>query len=531
MNLTTDPWIPVIWRDGRASNVSLCDTFLRGEEIADLAVRPPERIALMRLLLCITHAALDADGARPIDSVDWLNCCHEVIEKSLQYLKEWSEAFNLFGKERRFLQAKGRGQPGVMSVNKLDFIDEDSTTLFDNNVLPRNQRSPQWLALKLLAYQSFAAGGKVGGSEKSGDRMVPQTGTNAPCRDQNAYHTFSRRPNLLKTVHANLARSDQIAGMRPLNWGRPVWELIDGGLPEAGKSREISRSYLGRLAPLSRAIWLNDDRETAMNSNGIPYPNFDSGFREPSTAYRTSEQKQKRFLVSAGRAGRIIAPWRELHAILIKQTTESQRGPICVYHLSEEMEFDVWVGALVANQAKVIDTAEFVFHVPAKMLKDSGRQIYEAGVRFAHTLSFRLGRAVRNFRHAMERAAFDASKQQKAEAQVRRMPSERNRLEGIEQDANLHYWTVAEGLVPELFKLVNEPPPIVNNKYRFQETAWGKRLFLAALEAYDLACPHETARQLKAYVLGRGVLAGMPATTDANPDLESQGEEKEEVLQ
>src|SRR5438034_7772326 len=56
MNLTTDSWIPIVCKDGQPGRVSLCEAFERGEEIRDLALRPHERIALMRLLICIAQA-------------------------------------------------------------------------------------------------------------------------------------------------------------------------------------------------------------------------------------------------------------------------------------------------------------------------------------------------------------------------------------------------------------------------------------------------------------------------------------------
>ena len=61
MNLTIDKWIPVVWHDGRHDSVSLNDVFLSGDKICDLSVRPHERIALMRLLVCIAQAALDGE--------------------------------------------------------------------------------------------------------------------------------------------------------------------------------------------------------------------------------------------------------------------------------------------------------------------------------------------------------------------------------------------------------------------------------------------------------------------------------------
>lgn len=59
MNLVKDPWIPVVMQDGTPELVSLRDVFAKGEEIADLAANPCQRIALMRLLICIAQAALD----------------------------------------------------------------------------------------------------------------------------------------------------------------------------------------------------------------------------------------------------------------------------------------------------------------------------------------------------------------------------------------------------------------------------------------------------------------------------------------
>jgi len=59
MNLATDAWIPIVWRDGNPGTVSLREAFVRGGEIRDLVVRAHERIALMRLLICVAQAALD----------------------------------------------------------------------------------------------------------------------------------------------------------------------------------------------------------------------------------------------------------------------------------------------------------------------------------------------------------------------------------------------------------------------------------------------------------------------------------------
>src|SRR4051812_20386929 len=93
MNLVNDPWIPVVYLNGNPGQVSLREAFLRGDEIADLAVRPHERIALLRLLICVAQAALNG----PVDREEWSRCGGKLTQAAEQYLLRWSTAFELFG--------------------------------------------------------------------------------------------------------------------------------------------------------------------------------------------------------------------------------------------------------------------------------------------------------------------------------------------------------------------------------------------------------------------------------------------------
>lgn len=108
MNLAADKWIPVVCLDGQHDEVSLATAFTEGHRIADLAVRPPERIALMRLLLCVAHAALDPTGKdpRPRDQDDWHDCRDELATKAGAYMQRWASAFELLDGDARFLQVQ-----------------------------------------------------------------------------------------------------------------------------------------------------------------------------------------------------------------------------------------------------------------------------------------------------------------------------------------------------------------------------------------------------------------------------------------
>lgn len=61
---------------------------------ADLDVRPHERVAVMRLLVCVAQAAIGA----PEDSDGWAGFGDDLSERVLPYLDRWREAFELFGR-------------------------------------------------------------------------------------------------------------------------------------------------------------------------------------------------------------------------------------------------------------------------------------------------------------------------------------------------------------------------------------------------------------------------------------------------
>src|SRR5216684_2191256 len=101
MNVATDPWIPVITIDGKRELASLYHVIARGSQFADLAVRPHERVSLMRLLLCFTHAALDG----PKNYEAWLAAPKNIPDAVEKYLEKWKDSFHLFHQQKPWLQA------------------------------------------------------------------------------------------------------------------------------------------------------------------------------------------------------------------------------------------------------------------------------------------------------------------------------------------------------------------------------------------------------------------------------------------
>ncbi len=505
MNLTTDPWIPIVWPNGHAGTVSLCEVFARGEDIRDLAVRPHERIAVMRLLICVAQASLDG----PDDHDDWKACRSKITPAVIAYLKRWRKGFELLGDGPRFLQAEGLTKPTRKggddegnSVSKLDLAlaTGNNSTLFDNGGGSEREFSAARLALAVLTFQCFSPGGRIGVAQWH-KTPTPGNGSSnhAPCIANSMLHAIVRGHNLLDTIHYNLMARDQVARFfGPNIWGKPVWEQIPSKLADKPAIQNATQTYLGRLAPLSRSVRLGDDCRSLILANGLEYASYPE-WREPTSTVVTR--------VMNNQPTRVILPasvekavWRELHALVVSAVdNNSNGGPAALENVSDGTAFDLWVGGLAANKAKLVDTTESVFHVPAAMLHDTSQRVYEQGVRLAESSAFRLGRAVCTYHREL------GENLDRAEL--------RDRRQQLQNKATAQFWTDIEQAVPHLLELAVDPGPLgVNNEWH--KTEWGKTVRTAMLAAYEHACPHDTPRQMRAYALGLNTLYPKPKTEE-----------------
>jgi len=502
MNLTTDPWIPIVWANGQPGTVSLCDAFARGEDIRDLAVRPHERIALMRLLICIVQAALDG----PTDHDDWKACRSKIAPAARDYLKRRQKAFELFGDGQRFLQVEGLKKPENKkdddegnSVSKLDLAlaSGNNSTLFDNGGGSDRGFSAARLALDALTFQCFSPGGRIGVAEWR-TRPTPGNGSSdhAPCISGSMLHAVIRGKDLLDTIHSNLMSKEQVVRFfGKKTWGTPVWELMPSKLADKAAIENATQTYLGRLVPLSRSIRLTADRRSLILANGLEYAPFPE-WREPtSTVVTRPIKKQPTRMILPSSVEK--AAWRELHALsIIAVDKNSNGGPAALQNVAGGTAFDL-VGGLAANKAKLVDTSESVFHIPVQMLdaeRDSQRT-YESGVRWAENSAFRLGRAVCTYHHEL------GDNLDRAEL--------RDRRQQIQNKATAQFWTDMEQSVTQLLNVAANPGQL-GMKSEWHKTDWGKTVWTAMRAAYEVACPHDRPRQMRAYALGLNTLHSRP---------------------
>ncbi|MGA2608833.1 MAG: type I-E CRISPR-associated protein Cse1/CasA [Terriglobia bacterium] len=528
MNLTTDAWIPIVWADGRPGTVSLCGVFERGHEIRDLAVRPHERIALMRLLICIAQAALDG----PNDHDDWETCRPKIAPAALDYLRRWHAAFGLFGGGQRFLQVGNLKKPAKepngdddegSPISKLDLAlaTGNNTTLFDNAGGAERTFDDGQVALALLAFQCFSPCGTIGvalwsGNPTLGWKSYPNVKSghseHGPCVSANMLHCYVRGHNLLESLWSNLITRDQAVRFGGQDaWGRPHWESMPSSPKDRAAVQNATMSYLGRLVPLSRAVGLADDRRSIILANGLEYPAYPE-WREPAATIviRTSKEGPTRAVL---RASIDKGTWRELHALtVIGLDKNTNGGPVALANLSNDCDFDLWVGGLVAaGNGKLVDTTQSVFHVPAAMLTEASQMTYERGVKYSGQGESRLRKAISIYRMAMESSERDFEGISRRLAKLK--GTEKDRLRHLSAAACTNFWTDVELAVPHLVEIAENPGKLGLHS-EWHKTDWGKAVWSAIRAAYEHACPHETPRQIRAYALGLKALFAEPAAKD-----------------
>ncbi|MDA8403958.1 MAG: type I-E CRISPR-associated protein Cse1/CasA, partial [Desulfobacteraceae bacterium] len=234
MNVAFDPWIPVVTATGERRLASLSAVLTEGETFADLAVRPHERVSLMRLFICVAHGALKG----PKDYGEWLEVPKRLPQTAQTYLMEWRDSFELFHKEKPWLQvadirktsagdSSKAGTADWTPVSKLNFAfaTGNNSTLFDHAGL--SETRDILLAetvLSMLTFQCFSPGGLISQVYWNGVQ-TGKSSKDAPCVPASMIHAFLRGSNLLTTISLNLPTYEDVAmsyGKRPI--GRPLWE-------------------------------------------------------------------------------------------------------------------------------------------------------------------------------------------------------------------------------------------------------------------------------------------------------------------
>ncbi len=470
MNLTDTPWIPIVKQDGEQEMISLLTLFQKGEQIRDLAVPPPQRIALMRLFICITQAALDG----PEDEESWFVSRGRIIENVTAYLKQWHGVFDLYGK-KPFLQATHIEPLNNATLDKLDFnlSAGNNPTLYDHGADPSGRsHTASWCAMFLLTFQCFSPGGLIG-TTSWGGKVTTRTSEHAPAIEGSSLHTFIRGEDLLTTIWMNLLTKTMVEALPGMTFGRPIWEnskISKGDLDAVSSSTE---SYLGRLVPLSRAIALHPGKLTFTLANGLAYPKLPAQREVAATVVRRGKGKNERDMYIAVNLSR--HPWRELASVLSLKRALVAGGALCLTHLRhiKSDRVDIWTGGMAADKGKILDVAGWNFSLPTELLNETELLIYEKGVDLARRGEFGMKEAVKAWHLAL---AVDPKSISYEKAQI-------------------FYWSELDKRYEVLINCVNESTSL--------DQKWFSVIRRTMDAAFSHACPHTTPRQILAFAKAR----------------------------
>ena len=500
MNVAFDRWIPVVTTDGTKQLASLCEVMTEGEAFADLAVRPHERVSLMRLFLCVAHAALDG----PRDYDEWCEVPSRLPEAAHHYLEEWKDSFELFHPRKPWLQvATIAKQPNVMTprlddwtpVSKLGFFlaTGANTTLFDHAGMNNEQRHITLAntLLSMVAFQCFSTGGLISQVYWNGVQ-TGKSSKDGPCCPASMMHALLRGKELLTSIHLNLPSFEHVRrSYSDCQTGRPVWENPPASFQDQEAIANATETYVGRLLPMCRLIRLHETGQCMLLGDGLVYRPFADGFPPEPTAtvvIKTKDKKQERALLSFRPAK---AMWRELGSVLAKRGAEQIGGPLSLAAIQDGQGCDLVTCALARDQATIVDTAESVYHIPPQLRSDDGTAVYEREVQVAENMARQLGWAIDEYRRAVDggwEGRLKSAGPSKVELTMK-----------LHSCASTNYWTSIE---KQLGLLIDCVEAIGSDEALTKRDTWRRMIFGTALDVFRTICGQETPRQMKAFAAG-----------------------------
>jgi len=478
MNLITGDWIPVIFNNGDTRLVGLKELFEKSAEITDLVLNPPQRISIMRFLICITQAALDG----PENEEAWFKCEKEIVPKSLDYLKVREDKFNLYA-DNPFMQIKGATSDSEATIDKLDGCvpSGNNPVLTDHGAVPEGRsRSDVWKAINLLTFLNFSTGGKIGQVNLDGEKYSDSTYA-APCIG--SAHTFVRGSNLLETILFNLLIKKEVKEMPNGQWGMPVWDDFPENVNNQEALDNASKTYLGRLVPLSRFMCLEENKNRCVigpTSKNIKFEGIPA-FREPSnTALKNKKNELYSMKIASDKH-----IWRDLGSLLFLSNANQQGGALVLYKINklcsqfQKDSIDIWVGGLELGDqaAKLHDLVEWNFSLPFSLFGETCLKKYQEGVSLANEGSNTLKNAAKKYCDELKMESSGS----------------------ITSSAELFFWQKLDHHYEILIDTANDTAKSIDE-------IWKPKIVGVMKAAYEHACPRETPRQIQAFVNGKRFL-------------------------
>ncbi|MDO4550014.1 MAG: type I-E CRISPR-associated protein Cse1/CasA [Planctomycetia bacterium] len=488
-NLVDDPWIPIAGVGER----SLRDVFEHPEYLR-LGGTAVEKVVILRLLLCIVHAST------PIpDEEAWAELTLEQIsQNALAYLEKWHDRFDLYDEELPFLQfpqLKGKCAKAGLEGIAWTAASGNKTLLTQWSGMKRF--SDAEAARLILCGTSYGSGGKKYDLKAKIDPAGPDKGKSASQGTLTGYsgylHSFLLGETILETLYLNLLTEEEVRSLclfresNPL--GCPFWEAMP--TDEGGSSAEAYRStYQGHLFPLNKFFCLHED--SLLMTEGISYPTHKQGQWDPGIVlfYGTKPEDTRALWCDTEKK-----PWRQLSSLLqfLDVNTNSTMPAFLIRGLdkmdrSHDRMFGIWTGGVGVNNnsgeqyvSAKKDYVESEFTIPMSWYE--GRDEVRGASSFLR------------YKNLMQTLDDYASVLYSAVNRYFKSLDEQRSGDLAKQAVQL-FWEKMEPAAQAIIDLSLEKEE--SEEVLAAEKAWQG----VARSCYDQFCPHQTPRQIQAYVQG-----------------------------
>lgn len=343
-DVRSEPWLPVLDRDGSVREVGLRDAFDRAHELRDLATQTSlEYVAFLRLLVAIVHRALD--GPRTLEDGRSLYKTGRIPEEVLRYLQDSRGVWDLFDQDRPWLQAPSAASDAEKDSplsRLLPWQPSGNNPVFWEHVHDNSSQAftPAQAARALVLVHPYALGGGVARPFNFTDGTI-----------SGSLVCVALGSSLAQTVLLNTVR---YAGDEPIprvGDDAPAWERVER-IPV--KEKTPVSGYVDFLTLTTRRVLLTRDPDGLIRrcryAQGLA-PR-DIGARDPFVPYRETKHGLVAMRLTADRA-----LWRDLPAIAVglsdQKTRESTGVLRWAAHLTDGAPLRMRAVGMVRSQAKI----------------------------------------------------------------------------------------------------------------------------------------------------------------------------------
>jgi len=397
-NLIEQPWIPILWQDGRFEELSLWEALTHAHEIQDLCGDTPlVTAALYPLLLALLHRVYG-----PPDVAAWKALWQqgEFPPQPLEdYLKQWYESFDLFHPTHPFYQMQDERLEAKSVIYLAEAI-ANTAALFTHTTEEKDHGfMPAEAARMLLVAQAFRLGGGVAGSGTPNFVGSVFVG---------GILFFVKGGTLFETLMLNLMPYP--SEIMPLaEDDKPVWE---NKIQRRGAKEMLflaPQGYLDYLTWQTNHVWLFPEHShehvvTVRQVKIVPIAKLADETFSPQKLYRRATDKDHYYALLFNETK---AVWRDFHSF-IAFDIEGYKLPAVIHWLARlrdevlpnDTVYPLMAVGMLADKAKPIFSRQEEMPLPLALLgRPAAYSAIEQAVSHAETAAGKLRYAVEILAH------------------------------------------------------------------------------------------------------------------------------------